>query len=214
MDAVRFHNVTTDSLEIVNFLVAAGALAALVTPRQEVNEVLVLLMLGMTAPSAGSVTVLGCEVTAASPEDLYELRRRVAVVHPSGGLVSNLKVWENLILPLEYHSGLAPEEIEERGLAVLRRLRYEGGLMDLPGPLPLYKKRLIGLGRAMLAEPELIIYDGVLNGLGEAEKSLVVETALAYHKEREGRASLFITANPETIRDIAFDSRVTLGGNA
>lgn len=210
MEAVRFDRVTADSLlENISFTIPCGALAALVTPKHEVNELLVRVMLGMAGRASGRLTVLGCDVTAASTDELYGLRRRVAVVHPSGGLVSNLKVWENLVLPLEYRAGNTPEEIEEQGLAVLSRLEYDGGLMELPGPLALYKKRLIGLGRAILSAPELIVYNGILTGISGQERALIVKTAMEFHKECEGRTSLFITANPETIVDIPFDTRVS-----
>lgn len=217
MEAVRFDRITADSLlENVSFSVPSGSLAVLVTPKHEANELLVRVILGMARPASGRVTVLGCDVTAASAEELHGLRRRIAFVHSSGVLVSNLKVWENLVLPLEYGGGKTPEEIEERGLAMLRRLGYEGGLMELPGHLPFSQKRLIGLGRAMLSEPELIVYDGILTGISGRERTLIVKTALEFHSEREGRTSLFITANPETMGDIPFDARVSMlqGGAA
>ncbi|MBI1921064.1 MAG: organic solvent ABC transporter ATP-binding protein [Geobacter sp.] len=211
MEAVRFDRVTADSLlENVSFVIPGGALASLVTPKNEASELLVRLMLGMTTADAGRVTVLGCDLTGVSEDEVFGLRRRISVVHPSGGLVSNLKVWENLVLPLEYQGSKAPAEIEKAGLAVLRRLGYEGRLMELPGPLPLYKKRLLGLGRAMLSEPELIIYSGILTGISGEERGLIVKTALEFHREREGRTSIFITADPQSIGGISFDAKVSL----
>jgi len=213
--ALVFHDVVLDeSTAPLSLAVPACALVALITSRQDESDRLVRLMLGLTKPGAGSVVTLGEDVAAASEKDLNRLRRLVAVVHPNGGLVSNLKVWENLVLPLEYHSSLPPAEIEARGLASLRRVGYPGGLMELPGHLSLYERRLIGLARAMLTEPRLILYSAILAGLRASESSAIISTLLEFHREDPQRTTLFITPNQELIAGIPFDSRIFLNGSA
>ena len=213
--ALTFQNVLLDEgSQPVSLDVPQGAMVALITARQDENDRLVRVMLGLSRPFSGSVSTLGEDVAAASERSLLDLRRRLSVVHPGGGLVSNLKVWENLVLPLEYHSSLSPAEIEARALAALRRVGYAGGLMELPGPLPLYEKRLIGLARAMLTEPELIIYNAILAGLRGEEKSSIISTIMEFHRQDPKRSSLFVTPNLELISDVSFDSRIFLHGSA
>ena len=86
--------------------------------------------------------------------------------------------------------------------------------MELPGPLPLYEKRLIGLARAMLTEPELIIYNAILAGLRGEEKSSIISTIMEFHRQDPKRSSLFVTPNLELISDVPFDSRIFLHGSA
>lgn len=214
-EAIKFHNVVAEELiDGVSFAVPCGSITAMITSRQDESDLLIRLILGLSKPVAGSITMLGEDVATESENALNDVRKRVSVFYPSGGLVSNLKIWENLVLPLEYHSTCPPSEIEERGLAVLRRVGYSGKLMELPGHLSLYEKRLIGLARAMLTEPRLIVYNAILAGLSDDEKNTIISAALEFHREQPERTSLFMTANPETIKYIPFDSRILLKGSA
>lgn len=213
--ALKFQDVVADELPGgVSFALPGGTLAAVITSRQDENDQLVRLVLGLSKPDAGSISVLGADPAGVSEKALNDLRKQVAVVYPSGGLVSNLKVWENLVLPLEYHSACTRSEIEAGGLAVLKRVGYSGGLMELPGHLSIYQKRLVGLARAMLTGPRLMIYNAILLGLRSEEKSAIIAAALEYHRENPERTSLFLTPNPESLKEIPIDSRIFLKGSA
>lgn len=214
-EAIRFHNVVVDELpKQFSFVVPGGCMGTVIGSRQEESDLQVRLMLGLTMPAAGSVTVLGEDVGTSSAKALHGLRKRIAVVYPTGGLVSNLKVWENLILPLEYHALYPPQEIEEKGVAALDRVGYAGGLMELPGHLSLYERRQIGLARAMLTEPRLIIYNALLDGLSGSERSAVIAAATAFHLEKPERTSLFLTSNQESIKEAVTDSRNLINGSS
>jgi phospholipid/cholesterol/gamma-HCH transport system ATP-binding protein len=213
--SIKFQQVVAeDQAQEVTFALPAGAIAVLITSRQVESDQLVRLLLGFSRPQEGEVAVLGEEVGSLSEKALLSLRRRVAVVFPNGGLVSNLKVWENLVLPLEYHSACTQPEIRERGEAALRRVGYLGKLMELPGHLSLYESRQVGLARAMLGEPSLMVFNAMLDGLRDSEKSVLTAAALEFHRENNERTSLFITSNPESVKDIPFDSRIFLKGSA
>lgn len=197
----------------LSFDVPGGALAALVTSRQDESDRLVRVLLGLAKPLRGAISLLGEDVVAASGKALLGLRTRVAVVQPAGGLVANLKVWENLVLPLEYHTALPQAEIEARGMAALRRVGYTGGLMELPAHLPLHEKRRIGLARAMLADPALIIYNGALTGLAPEEAEAMSSIITGFHREDPGRTALFVTHDRESLGAMPFESRITLSGS-
>ena len=214
-EAIKYRDVVAENLPgAVSFALPGGSLAAIITSRQDENDQLVRLMLGLSKPDAGCIALLGEDVGTAPQAALDDLRKRSAVVFPSGGLISNLKVWENLVLPLEYHLALSQAELEEKGLAMLRRVGYSGGLMQLPGHLSHYERRQVGMARAMLTEPELIIYNAVLGGLSGDEKEVMTAAALAFHRGKPGRTSLFITPSPETVKDIAFDRVILLKGSS
>lgn len=206
--ALAFERVTAPGLPgEITFGVPRGALAALFTPSRESSELLVRLLLGFEKPDGGAVSLFDRSPQGAG---LQALRRRLAVIYPSGGLISNLRVWENLLLPLSYHSGHALRSVEERALAILARLGYRGELMEVPGHLPLFQRRLIGLARAMLMDPELVIYCGSLADLSEAERRVITANILSFHAERPQRTSLFLAADSENLRAIPFDTIITL----
>ena len=200
--------------ETVSFTVAKGEACVLITPKDEVNATLTRLLIGLTPASQGSIKLFGSYVSTMTVREVYACRQRIGVVYPSGGLVSNLKVWENLTLPLAYHTPLGEDEIESRGRSVLARLGYTGGLMELPGHLTLFQKKLIGFGRAMLTDPLLMLYESPLQGLNRDERDVILTTARAWHGEKPDRASLYLTSNP-VIADLVPDAKVIrLMGNS
>lgn len=214
-DAVRFDTVIAEELPgELTFEVASGSFAAAVTGRQEESSLQMRLMLGLARPLSGRVTLLGEDLGDASEKKLNALRRQVGVVYPAGGLVSNLKVWENLVLPLEYFSLYPAKEIEERGMAALERVGYSGGLMELPGHLSLYGRKQVGLARVLLLEPRLAVYDELLTGLSGEQRSNMIRIVEAFHRESPGRTSLFLTANDEAVRGLAVEDRIAIKGSS
>lgn len=195
---VRAVDVTCEGVDArINFEVLPGEIAVVITPKDEINALLTRLLIGIQAPPTGSVTLFDSNLAGKSSREILDIRRRLGVVYSTGGLVSNLKVWENLTLPLYFHTASSAEEIEARGLAVLKRLGYSGRLMELPGLLSVYQKKLIGFGRAMLCAPELLIYESPLQGLNRDEREHFVNIAREFHYEQTDRASLFITSTPD-----------------
>ena len=104
----------------------------------------------------------------------------VVIVPHNGGLISNLRVWENIVLPVQYHGIEVAGNLED----YVEQLLIHCGLEDkaavselvlkLPDQLSLYEKRLVGFVRAMLMSPELIIYDSLIEGLSRKELARVV----------------------------------------
>ena len=99
----------------------------------------------------------------------------VVIVPHNGGLISNLRVWENIILPVQYHGIEVAGNLEDNVAQLLVQCGLEGEtavselLLKLPDQLSLYEKRLVGFARAMLMSPELVIYDSMNEGLSRKE---------------------------------------------
>ena len=105
----------------------------------------------------------------------------VVIVPHNGGLISNLRVWENIILPVQYHGIEVVGKLEDNVVRLLGQCGLEDEnavsdlLLKLPDQLSLYEKRLVGFVRAMLMNPELVIYDAINEGLSRKELTNVVK---------------------------------------
>ena len=119
-------------------------------------------------------------VIAARPELKTELLRRLresaplAVVAPRGGLIGNLKVWENLVLPVQYHGRTTLSMLEARAARLFRALGVaQERFVELCGLLPErlteFERRLAAFVRGVLAEPEIMVYDGLFDGIARNE---------------------------------------------
>ena len=200
---IRVENISCAEMPAaVSFTVKGGSMTILLTPKDEVSISLTKLIIGLEKPHSGKVFLFGLDTATVSEVGLHEVRRRIGIASGSGGLVSNLKVWENLTLPLYYHQHLSHDEIEERGVAMLGRLGYAGRLMALPGHLPISQKKLVGVARAMIIAPDVILYESPVSGLNQEEKNNFFRIAREFHCEKPDRASLFITSNQEVVRSL------------
>jgi len=193
-------------LECVSFSLLENNICAILTETDFERNLMPKVFTGLIRPDSGRVFIFGKDISSISYSELNELRKRMGIVLNDGGLVSNLKIWENLILPLSYHTTLSNRDMEEKMMGILSRIGYNGDLTEIPGPLPTYKKRLIGVARTMLMEPELIIYDSVFDGLGPDVRDKVIETVNVFHREKKGRASLFLASNESSIKGIEADN--------
>lgn len=114
---------------------------------------------------------------------LTECRDSAVVAH-DGGLIGNLNVWENLALPVYYHAHRIPADLEARVIELFGRcgmsdeLEVRSLLRKRPSALSMFERRLVGFVRAMLEEPELIVYDRIYDGFTpeEAERMARMET--------------------------------------
>lgn len=137
------------------------------------------------SPRSGSrLYLLGAEVGALSPAERERLLRRVGFVPASGGLISTLNAWENISLPVAYHSPARLAGAFDEARSLIAEL---GGVDDdllakLPEEMTLYEKRLAAFIRAALEGPELLVVEDLAAGLGETKRKRVARFAEAYRK--------------------------------
>ena len=196
-------------LDCASLAISGGKACVVLTETEFEKNLLLRIFTGLIRLDSGKIFIFGKEVSSFSYGELNTARKRMGIVLNNGGLISNLKVWENIMLPLSYHSS-SHHDMDEKMISILGKIGYDDDIAVLPGPLPAYKKRLAGFARAMLMEPDLIIYDSVFEGLSSDIKSKVLETITAFQHEKEGRASLFLDMDEGLLDYIRADSTYTL----
>jgi len=122
-------------------------------------------MLGLERPTAGTIRVLGVDVTRAGFGEMQALRKKMGVAFQSGALFSSMTVAENIMLPLREHTALDPKTME-----IMARLKLE--VVDLAGFEKLMPAELSGgmtkraaLARAVVMDPQLLFCDEPSAGL-------------------------------------------------
>jgi phospholipid/cholesterol/gamma-HCH transport system ATP-binding protein len=187
----------------ISFCLVAGSMSIILTPKDEINCILARTLLRLETARSGSLCLFGRDILALPVRTLHEMRRRTGLVYGSGGLISNLKVWENLTLPLYYHQNLTHAEIESKGRSALDRIGFTGNLMELPGHLSFSDRKFLGLARAMIINPELMIYESPFLGLNQDERSRYIAIAKDFHLEKPGRASLVISSSHDVAKSLS-----------
>jgi len=132
------------------------------------------LALGLLRPDAGTITVLGQEVSSMEEEELFALRRKIGMVFQESALFDSLTVEENVGFRLaEEH--IQPLEIRERVTEALRFVELEHTLEKFPAQLSGGMRRRVAIARAIITQPEVILYDSPTGGLDPITSTLIVE---------------------------------------
>ena len=132
------------------------------------------LTLGLMKPDGGRIFLLGQEVTSMSEQELFELRRRVGIVFQESALFDSLKVRENVAFRLmEEH--LSEEEIDRRVREALRFVELERTIDMYPSELSGGMRRRVAIARAIITQPEVLLYDSPTGGLDPVTSNTIVE---------------------------------------
>ena len=138
------------------------------------KSVMLKLALGLLKPDAGTITVLGQEVSSMPEHELFELRRKIGMVFQESALFDSLTVEENVAFRLmEEHA--PPEEVRERVKEALRFVELEHTLEKFPSQLSGGMRRRVAIARAIITQPEIILYDSPTGGLDPITSTTIVE---------------------------------------
>jgi phospholipid/cholesterol/gamma-HCH transport system ATP-binding protein len=138
------------------------------------KSILLKLAMGLLRPDSGRIWVLGEEVTRMSEEELFALRRRVGIVFQESALFDSFKVWENVAFRLvEEH--VPDAEIESRVKEVLRFVELERTYDMFPSELSGGMRRRVAIARAIITQPEVLLYDSPTGGLDPVTSNTIVE---------------------------------------
>jgi putative ABC transport system ATP-binding protein len=175
--------------------VEAGTFVAIEGPSGSGKTTLLGLLAGLESPDAGSITVLGHDLARLSPAERARLRQRqIGIVFQSFGLIASLRAGENVALPLAL-AGVAEPERRIRALAVLAEVGLESSFDARIDELSGGERQRVGVARALVTEPALILADEPTGSLDEAN-GLDVLRLLVDAVRRRGSSLVLVTHDP------------------
>jgi len=132
------------------------------------------LCLGLLKPDSGHIYVLGHDITTMSEEDLFDLRSKVGIVFQESALFDSLNVRDNVAFRLmEEH--LPEAEVERRVRESLSFVELEEAINKLPSELSGGMRRRVGIARAIITHPEVLLYDSPTGGLDLITSTTIIE---------------------------------------
>ncbi len=132
---------------------------------------------GLLRPSAGSIRVLGKELTSMEERDLLEFRRHVGFVFQEGALFDSMTVGDNVAYRL-VEDGLKADEIDARVLEVLQFVELEHTLDLFPSELSGGMRRRVSIARALINQPPIVLYDSPTAGLDPVTSQTIITLIL------------------------------------
>lgn len=202
LENVTFGFNGTELFKGIDLRVFQGEIFAIVGTSGSGTSTFLKLCIGLLKPQQGVIRIYGIDITTVSFQKLNEIRLRIGFVFQDGGLISNMTLFENVALPLRYHTSLYDEairDIAEGKLSLVEISGYEG---YFPAQLSMEYKIRAGLARALALDPMLIFYDEPAAGLDE-DKSNSLLRLIKRLRDEFGVTSVVVSHNMDFATSIA-----------
>jgi phospholipid/cholesterol/gamma-HCH transport system ATP-binding protein len=169
------------ALDDVTFSIPEGDTRIVFGAAGSGKSVMLKTAVGLVRPDSGHVWLFGEDITQMKEERLFGLRSRVGILFQEGGLFDSLTVRENVEYPLlnqqrlgEEQLRLSPEEIDRRVREALRFVELEHTLDKYPSELSGGMRRRVGIARATVTQPRLVLYDSPTAGLDPITANTII----------------------------------------
>jgi phospholipid/cholesterol/gamma-HCH transport system ATP-binding protein len=180
--AIKFENVRIgfeegDILRDVSFQVQERETLVLLGETGTGKTLSLKLAAGLLRPSAGTVRVLGKEISSMQERDLLEFRRQIGFVFQEGALFDSMTVGDNVAYRL-LEDGVKDQEVEPRVLEALRFVELEHTVELFPSELSGGMRRRVSIARALINQPPIVLYDSPTAGLDPVTSQTIIALIL------------------------------------
>jgi phospholipid/cholesterol/gamma-HCH transport system ATP-binding protein len=209
---IRFENITKvlggkTVLDNISFEVSAGETFVIVGLSGAGKSVTLKHMIRLMLPDSGNVIVDGESITDLGRGALQTMRTKFGVLFQSAALLQWMSVKDNVALPLREHTTLNEEEIEQRVAEKLRLLNLADAGDKFPADLSGGMQKRVGLARAIIMSPQIVLYDEPTSGL-DPVTSRRIDNLIVDMREELGITSVVVTHDLHSA--LAIGSRIMM----
>jgi len=165
------------------------------------KSVLIKHLIGLMFPDSGDVVVHGQSVPSLTMPDLLALRRKIGVLFQDGALFGSMTVYDNVAFPLRQHTDFSEARIAERVTERLRDVGLADAIDAAPSQLSGGMRKRAGFARALVMEPDIVIFDEPDSGLDPVRTALLCDLIQEMHAIHKG-TYIVVTHNIASARQI------------
>ena len=190
-------------LKDINLTIERGQTVAIIGESGCGKTVCMKTLVGLIAPTTGTVKFAGRDLQRLSHSELTTVRRRLGIVFQNAALFDSMSIFDNIAFPMRQSDRVAESEVRQQ---VMKHLA-EVGLPDnvarkRPSELSGGMRKRVGLARALILKPELVVYDEPTTGLDPIMSDVINELILDTRR-RYPVTSVVVTHDMHTARKVA-----------
>ena len=178
-------------LDGISFTVRRGETKLILGRSGGGKSTIIRLVLGLLKPDAGQIFVDGEEITAYDEREMMDVRQKIGMVFQEGALFDSLSVYENVAYRLNEQM-VNEEEIEQEVRRMLQFVDLEEAIDKMPIELSGGMRRRVGIARALIGDPQIVLFDEPTAGLDPPTARTICELAIKL-RDLQDVSSIFVT---------------------
>lgn len=186
-------------LDGVSFTVRRGETKIILGRSGGGKSTAIRLILGLIKPDSGQILIDGEDITHYSEEEMMSIRQKIGMVFQEGALFDSLSVYENVAYRLREQGVIDESEIEAEVHRMLRFVDLEGAIDKMPDELSGGMRRRVGIARALVGDPEIVLFDEPTAGLDPPTARTICELAIKL-RDLHDVSSIFVTHEMNNVR--------------
>ena len=190
------------ALDDISMTVRRGHIAVVIGGSGAGKTTLLRLLIGLEKPTSGKIIIDGVDIVPLKDRAMNEVRQKFGMVFQYAALLDSLSVMDNVAFPLREHTKLKEKEIRAKVSEKLGLLKLEGTEKKFPSQLSGGMRKRVALARALMLEPQVIVYDEPTSGL-DPLSSRMVDELIEETRDRFGVTSVVISHDMTSALKIA-----------
>src|SRR4051794_10626302 len=185
----------------VSLTLPAGEICVMLGPSGTGKSVFLKTLIGLIKPDRGHVWIEGTDIATCSERELYEVRRLFGVLFQDGAMFGSMNLYDNVAFPLREHTKKSESNIRSIVMEKMEMVGLVGAERKLPGEISGGMRKRAGLARALVLNPEIVLFDEPDSGLDPVRTAYLNQLIIDLNQQIDA-TFLIVTHDINTARTV------------